>query len=109
MLRMYLDTGLTPEECANAKTIIYAAFSDDTSKAERIRELLKADKEEKAMAEYIGAPTADVAPVVRCKDCKHHYDCGVHFCDRLGMDCPDDSDFFCSYGERKGGDSNALD
>lgn len=45
MLRMYLGTGLTPEECANAKTIIYAAFSDDTSKAERIRELLKADKE----------------------------------------------------------------
>lgn len=44
---------------------------------------------------------ADVAPVVRCKDCKYHYDCGVHFCDRLGMDCPDDSDFFCSYGERK--------
>lgn len=42
---MYLGTGLTPEECANAKTIIYAAFSDDTSKAERIRELLKADKE----------------------------------------------------------------
>ena len=45
MLRMYLGTGLTPEECANAKAIIYAAFSDDTSKAERIRELLKADKE----------------------------------------------------------------
>ena len=54
-------------------------------------------------------PAADVAPVVRCKDCKHHYDCGVQFCDRLGMDCPDDSDFFCSYGERKDGDSNALD
>lgn len=50
---------------------------------------------------------ADVSPVVRCKDCKYHYDCGVHFCDRLGMDCPDDSDFFCSYGERKnGGDNN---
>ena len=44
---------------------------------------------------------ADVASVVRCKDCKYHYDCGVHFCDRLGMDCPDDSDFFCSYGKRK--------
>lgn len=54
-------------------------------------------------------PAADVAPVVRCKDCKHHYDCGIHFCNRLGMDCPDDSDFFCSYGERKGGDSDALD
>lgn len=49
------------------------------------------------------APTVDAAPVVQCKDCKHHYDCGVHFCDRLGMDCPDDSDFFCSYGERKDG------
>lgn len=48
-------------------------------------------------------PVADVAPVVRCKDCKHHYDCGIHFCDRLGMDCPDDSDFFCSYGDRKDG------
>lgn len=57
----------------------------------------------------ITEPRTDVAPVVRCKDCKHHYDCGIHFCNRLGMDCPDDSDFFCSYGERKGGDSDALD
>ena len=39
------DLGLTPEQCENAKVIIEAAFSDDTSKAERIRELLKADKE----------------------------------------------------------------
>lgn len=53
--------------------------------------------------EVIDAPAADVEPVVRCKDCKHHYDCGIHFCDRLGMDCPNDSDFFCSYGERKDG------
>ena len=43
MLRKYLDTGLTPEQCENAKVIIESAFSDDTSKAERIRELLKAD------------------------------------------------------------------
>ena len=40
----YEDTGLTPEQCENAKVIIEAAFSDDTSKAERIRELLKADR-----------------------------------------------------------------
>lgn len=39
------DTGLTPEQCENAKVIIESAFSDDTSKAERIRELLKADKD----------------------------------------------------------------
>ena len=45
LLREYLDTGLTPEQCENAKEIIESAFSDDTSKAERIRELLKADKD----------------------------------------------------------------
>lgn len=44
-LRAYKDTGLTPEQCENAKAIIESAFSDDTSKAERIRELLKADKD----------------------------------------------------------------
>lgn len=51
-------------------------------------------------------PAADVAPVVRCKDCKH-YDLGV--CLKIYSDGnvhsaawqsrrPDD---FCSYGERK--------
>ena len=45
MLRAYLNTGLTPEECINAANIIRIAFSDDTSKAERIRKLLKADEE----------------------------------------------------------------
>lgn len=44
-LRAYKATGLEPEQCENAKTIIESAFSDDTSKAERIRELLKADKD----------------------------------------------------------------
>ena len=44
-LAAYEDTRLTPEQCENAKVIIEAAFSDDTSKAERIRELLKADKD----------------------------------------------------------------
>lgn len=44
-LAAYEDTGLTPEQCENAKVIIEAAFSDDTSKAERIRELLKANKD----------------------------------------------------------------
>ena len=52
-------------------------------------------------------PAVDAVLVVRCKDCKHHYDCGGHFCNRLGMDCPDDSDFFCSYGERKDGETDA--
>ena len=45
LLREYLDTGLTPDQVVNAKNIIDIAFADDTSKAERIRELLKADKD----------------------------------------------------------------
>ena len=44
-LAAYEDTGLTPEQCESAKNIIEYAFSDDTSKAERIRELLKADRD----------------------------------------------------------------
>lgn len=44
-LTAYEDTGMEPEQCENAKVIIESAFSDDTSKVERIRELLKADKE----------------------------------------------------------------
>ena len=45
LLRQYLDTGLTPEQCETAKVIIESAFSDDTSKVERIRKLLKADQD----------------------------------------------------------------
>ena len=45
LLRKYLDTELTSEQCETAKTIIESVFSDDTSKAERIRELLKADQD----------------------------------------------------------------
>ena len=44
-LAAYEDTGMEPEQCENAKIIIESSFSDDTSKAERIQELLKADKE----------------------------------------------------------------
>ena len=53
------------------------------------------------------APGADIAPVVRCKDCKHFQPTGYPL-DRmgclkfLGLTIPkkDGSDF-CSYGERK--------
>lgn len=49
LLRRYLGTGMTPEQAANAKTIIESAFADDVSKAERIRKLLAADKEDRVM------------------------------------------------------------
>ena len=45
LLHDYLDVGLMPDQVANAKVIIESAFAEDTSKAERIRELLKADAE----------------------------------------------------------------
>ena len=44
-LASYEATGLTPEQVVKAKTIIESAFADDTSKAERIRKLMAADKE----------------------------------------------------------------
>lgn len=44
-LAAYEDTGLEPEQCENAKAIIESAFNNDTSKAERIRDLLKADRD----------------------------------------------------------------
>ena len=58
---------------------------------------------EDCLTEINAAPTVDAVPVVRCRECKHHHDCETHFCDALGMDCPDDSEFFCSYGKRKEG------
>ena len=51
-------------------------------------------------------PSADVAPVVRCKDCKHYYfaDNRIpqeqrYVCEISGEIWKPDS--FCSYGERK--------
>lgn len=62
-----------------------------------------ADRDEIALPIVDAAPTIDAEVVVRCKDCKYHHDCEVHFCSRLHMACPDDSEFFCGYGVREGG------
>lgn len=63
---------------------------------------------EQALAMLIEEPAADVAPVVRCKDCKH-YDMGV--CLKIYSDGnahPEawqkrKPENFCAYGERKDG------
>ena len=59
--------------------------------------------------DYIDSePAADVAPVVRCRECKHcdpenyHCDNAMSTADPLRHK-PDD---FCSYGERRGGADN---
>ena len=67
----------------------------DREKAKRLLHIEYAYAAEQLLDEI---PAADVAPVVRCKDCKH-YDIGGS-CIICGFQSrkPDD---FCSYGERK--------
>ena len=48
-------------------------------------------------------PAADVAPVTRCKDCKHSWEDISGLCCSHGV-CVDltvPGDFYCAYGERK--------
>ena len=64
----------------------------------------------KVLREVSDAPAADVAPVVRCRDCKH-CDPENHHCDHhMGTAAPlrRKPDDFCSYGERKEGADNGC-
>ena len=61
------------------------------------------------MEEMKAVPTVDAVPVVRCAECRHR-DPEDHKCDCGAMErqgCPFlvDDDYFCKYGERKGGDA----
>lgn len=63
----------------------------------------------KNIKELINAiPAADVAPVVRCKDCKHSWeDIGGLTCSHgVCVDCVVLGDFYCANGERKDGADN---
>ncbi len=45
--------------------------------------------------------------LVRCCECIYHNDGPYHYCRKWRKNCPDDSDFFCKWGERKvGGHDN---
>ncbi|MDY4231390.1 MAG: hypothetical protein SOX74_04820 [Candidatus Faecousia sp.] len=48
-------------------------------------------------------PAADVAPVMRCKDCKHSWEDISGQCCSYGplVDCVVPDDFFCALAERK--------
>lgn len=84
--------------------------------------LIDADKYRIKITEYLenddetveildDMPTVDAVPVVRCKDCKHHYweqePCHgktVHYCNLPHMRGVEVfKEFFCYYGERKEG------
>lgn len=70
-----------------------------------------ASKEVKCLAEVLVAvaPTVDAVVVTRCKDCKYAYinsfsaSSGEALCTLSGQ--PMQPDDFCSYGERKDGES----
>ena len=48
-------------------------------------------------------PPADVAPVVRCKDCEYSYDEISYLCRSHGVcvDCEVPPSFYCAYGKRR--------
>lgn len=57
----------------------------------------------KYMTDMLSAiPAADVAPVVRCKDCKHSYEdlCGRVCSYGVSVDCVVPDDFFCADGAK---------
>ena len=69
---------------------------------------------ENCLAEIEAAQTIDAVPVVRCRECKHHYweqePChgkSVHYCKLPHMRGVEVfKEFFCYYGERKEGADN---
>ena len=69
---------------------------------------------ENCLAEIEAAQTIDSVPVVRCRECKHHYweqePChgkSVHYCKLPHMRGVEVfKEFFCYYGERKEGADN---
>ena len=54
-------------------------------------------------------PAADVAPVVRCKDCEYIDDEISYLCCTHGVcdDCEVPPNFYCAEGKRKDGDDDA--
>lgn len=79
---------------------IASAFNKETG--ERIDLFVKENDElRKAIRRIHDLPSADVAPVVRCRDCKH-WQRGM-----IGMGCYWDADYpheendFCSRGDRR--------
>ena len=81
------------EECRNCGSYRYDVECDEKCFCGKVAEYLLSH---------------NVAPVVRCKDCKHRDPENSH-CDHAtgtAIYFPRKPDDFCSYGERKAGDGN---
>ena len=65
--------------------------------SENTRNLIKGAKDSIDTLRHM--PSVDAVEVVRCQDCRYHYDNGSHICRKLSIVLPDDSEFFCQYGK----------
>lgn len=82
------------------KTVAYPAYDFSTGMVRT--KYLEGEYAEREDIEYL--PTADVAEVVRCKDCKYYQDNNggyPHEMCRWRNDETPDADDYCSQGERK--------
>lgn len=98
-------------ECIEREAIMEFPIRKDHCDKERANEHFIFGIE--SVLEYVqNLPAADVAPVVRCKDCKYWQDNNDGYpheeCRWGNGETPDANDF-CSYGEQKDGDCDALD
>lgn len=97
-LAAYEETGLEPvdfKRALNEDAVLKLAGQVLSVTPDRLRELAKADKE----GQHI--PAADVAEVVRCKDCvwRGREECAMFYCCDCGEQHTWETDNdFCSYG-----------
>lgn len=92
-----------------ADVVIIYDKSNELTQVPAIREYIE---RQKAFLDKF--PTIDAVPVIRCRECKHHYweqePChgkSVHYCNLPHMSGVQVfKEFFCYYGERKEGANN---
>ena len=80
----------------------------DLSDGRGLCRVIMEDDFKKAIKKMPKGIVADVAPVVRCKDCEYSYDELSYLCCSHGVcvDCEVPPNFYCAFGERKDGDGN---
>lgn len=88
------------ERAAAVKSVLRMRRPENSVAQNRMLSIIQMD--------MLKLPAADVAPVVRCKDCKHSWeDLGGLTCSHgVCVDCVVLGDFYCANGERKKGADN---
>lgn len=84
---------LTFKRTANSKVGYSAYCHNNYSNHEQAAKDKLAEYEDKI-------ERGELVEVVTCEHCINHVDMNYHFCRKLRIECPNDSDFYCKYGER---------